>query len=101
MADLETIVSEETRKVASLESRLARQQDYDVIKKDLAILKSLEFSSHDESMESGGIGDSRPLEVLILERSKALQSENSMLRLDKERMAQEMKTLKGEVGKPN
>ena len=43
------------------------QADYEGVKKDLNILKTLEFPS----MQSED--DARPLEVLILERSKALQ----------------------------
>lgn len=98
VAALETTLEEKIRMVASLEGKLSRQEDYDSIKKDLSILKSLEFSSHEEAREANGanLDDKRPLEVLILERSKALQTENSMLRLDKERMSQETRSLKGE-----
>ena len=81
------------------------------MKKDLNILKTLEFPSIQSE------DDARPLEVLILERSKALQvtishsyvfsglcslfsmssplqAENSMLRLDKERLVREVNTAK-------
>ena len=43
------------------------QADYEGVKKDLNILKTLEFPSVQSE------DDARPLEVLILERSKALQ----------------------------
>merc|ERR1712025_993001 len=75
-----------------LNFKLSRQVDYENIKKDLSILKTLEFPSH--SMEED---DNRPLEVLILERSKTLQSDNSMLRQDKERLLREVSNSKGEL----
>merc|ERR1711994_741631 len=67
------------------------QADYEGVKKDLSILKTLEFPSVQSE------DDARPLEVLILERSKALQAENSMLRLDKERLVREVNTTKAEL----
>ena len=67
------------------------QADYEGVKKDLSILKTLEFPSVQSE------DDARPLEVLILERSKALQAENSMLRLDKERLVRELNTTKTEL----
>jgi len=83
---------------SELEGRLDKQQDYQQVKKDLAILRTLEFSSHQEASTDtvDGLEDSRPLEVLILERSKVLQSENSMMRLDKERMAREIQNLRSD-----
>lgn len=85
---------------ASLEERLARQADYETVKKELAILRTLEFSSSSSSGQEGEGEDTssnRPLEVLILERSKVLQSENSLLRLEKEKMNKEMQELKSEL----
>jgi len=78
-----------------LQSKLDKQKDYHAIKKDLSILKTLEFSSN--QLMSDTTEDSRPLEVLILERSKVLQSENSMLRLDKERIIREIQEVRGEL----
>ncbi|XP_023340323.1 protein CASP [Eurytemora carolleeae] len=84
----------ETEKI-ELQDRLEKQKDYHQIKKDLGILKTLEFSNQDNSVEK--MEDNRPLEVLILERSKVLQSENSILRLDRERIARELQDLKSEL----
>merc|ERR1719516_646682 len=55
-------------------------------------MKSLYFPSHNTEEE-----DARPLEVLILERSKTLQNDNSMLRQDKERMFEELTQTKQEL----
>ena len=67
VAVLEAKLAATTAQAAGLEERLARQQDYETVKKDLAILRTLEFSSSQEEEEEDS---SRPLEVLILERSK-------------------------------
>jgi len=80
--------AQEVRQV--LEQKLELQKDYETVKKDLTILKTLEFPA--VVVEE----DTRPLEVLILERSKALQAENSMLRLDKDRLVREVTTTKAE-----
>merc|ERR1711892_376347 len=75
-----------------LQIKLSKQGDYESVKKDLSILKTLEFPSHSSEQD-----DSRPLEVLILERSKALQSDNSMLRQDKERLVRELSDTKSDL----
>lgn len=75
-----------------IQSKLSSQSDYESVKKDLSIMKSLYFPSHNTEEE-----DARPLEVLILERSKTLQNDNSMLRQDKERLFQELKEAKQEL----
>ena len=65
--ELEVALEEVEGARSGLEVKLGQQSDYASIKKDLAILKSLEFPSVESE------DDSRPLEVLILERSKGLQ----------------------------
>merc|ERR1719400_2343447 len=89
--ELETILANTVQERDQLASKLAMQADYEGVKKDLSILKTLEFPSVQSE------DDARPLEVLILERSKALQAENSMLRLDKERLVREVNTTKAEL----
>jgi len=89
--ELETSLSTIIQERDQLASKLAMQADYEGVKKDLNILKTLEFPSVQSE------DDARPLEVLILERSKALQAENSMLRLDKERLVREVNTTKAEL----
>jgi len=89
--ELETSLASTMQERDQLASKLAMQADYEGVKKDLNILKTLEFPSIQSE------DDARPLEVLILERSKALQAENSMLRLDKERLVREVNTTKAEL----
>jgi len=93
LSEFESTVSELEKDREGLSQKLDKQSDYETIKKELSILKTLEFPSHDPSTNQ----DNRPLEVLILERSKSLQSENSMLRLDKERLVRDLSSAQSEV----
>ena len=70
-------------------ARVSAMSDYETVKKELGILRSLEFSSEIAGgQEDNGTEErnNKPVEVLILERSKNLQSENTSLRMDKERL---------------
>jgi len=78
------------RMVESLEAKLNAQADYEAVKKDLAVMRSLEFPSEDEAGK-------KPLEVLILERSKVLQSENTSLRVERDRATEELGRCKKEL----
>ncbi|KAF6123843.1 cut like homeobox 1 [Phyllostomus discolor] len=61
-----------------LEEKLKGQADYEEVKKELNILKSMEFAPS----EGAGTQDaSKPLEVLLLEKNRSLQSENAALRI--------------------
>merc|ERR1719295_1404554 len=71
---------------------LENQSDYESVKKDLNILKSLYFPSQNTDED-----DPRALEVMILERSKTLQNDNSMLRQDKERLVSELMETREEL----
>ncbi|XP_048374559.1 homeobox protein cut-like 1 [Sphaerodactylus townsendi] len=62
-----------------LEEKLKGQADYDEVKKELNILKSMEFAPSDGS--SAQDAASKPLEVLLLEKNRLLQSENATLRI--------------------
>ena len=73
-------------------AKLEDQSDYESVKKDLNILKSLYFPSQGTEED-----DPRALEVMILERSKTLQNDNSMLRQDKERLLSELTETQSEL----
>ena len=68
--ELEEINNDLSNKLSAVELKLSSMSDYETTKKDLSILRSLEFGDPEES-------EQRPLEVMILERSKALQVNNS------------------------
>ncbi|XP_076048011.1 protein CASP-like isoform X5 [Oratosquilla oratoria] len=62
-----------------LKSKLFAQKDYEEVKRELGIMKSVEFglSSSKEDTAPGGVVTSKPLEVMLLEKNKALQNENT------------------------
>ena len=97
-SDLESRLAEASKAAEDARARLEAMSDYDTVKKELGILKSLEFSSTtttaqtEEGAAAGDADDNKPVEVLILERSKQLQSENTTLRMDKERLTRYNKT---------
>ncbi|XP_042893481.1 protein CASP-like [Penaeus japonicus] len=71
-----------TRTISTLEAKVQQQRDYDEIKRELSIMKSVEFGtiSKDGGEESSLEASSKPLEVLLLEKTKVLQNENTTLK---------------------
>nr|XP_049582528.1 cut-like homeobox 1b isoform X1 [Syngnathus scovelli] len=76
IAQLEQQLSSKTAVLKELEEKLEKQADYEEVKKELGILKSVEFGTSDSVQDS-----SKPLEVLLLERNRSLQSESAALRI--------------------
>ncbi|KAM4620673.1 homeobox protein cut-like 1 [Polymixia lowei] len=60
-----------------LEEKLQEQADYEEVKKELSFLKSMEFGASNCSSAQ----DLKPADMLLLERSRSLQSERSSLHL--------------------
>nr|XP_005892929.1 PREDICTED: protein CASP [Bos mutus] len=78
ISQLEQQLSAKNSTLKQLEEKLKGQADYEEVKKELNILKSMEFAP----AEGAGTQDaSRPLEVLLLEKNRSLQSENAALRI--------------------
>ncbi|XP_055964226.1 LOW QUALITY PROTEIN: homeobox protein cut-like 1 [Sorex fumeus] len=78
ISQLEQQLSAKNSTLKQLEEKLKGQADYEEVKKELNILKSMEFSP----AEGAGAQDSsKPLEVLLLEKNRSLQSENAALRI--------------------
>ncbi|GAA6067899.1 homeobox protein cut-like 1 isoform X1, partial [Tachysurus ichikawai] len=61
-----------------LEEKLQEQADYEEVKKELSILKSMEFGPSDSATVKDS---SKPLELLLLEKNRSLQSESASLRI--------------------
>ncbi|XP_037322609.2 cut-like homeobox 1b isoform X1 [Pungitius pungitius] len=76
ITQLEQQLSSKTAVLKELEEKLQKQTDYEEVKKELSILKSMEFGTSDSVQDS-----SKPLEVLLLERNRSLQSESAALRI--------------------
>ncbi|XP_077167653.1 homeobox protein cut-like 1 isoform X4 [Paroedura picta] len=79
ISQLEQQLTVKNSTLKQLEEKLKGQADYDEVKKELNILKSMEFASSDSS--SAQDAASKPLEVLLLEKNRLLQSENATLRI--------------------
>ncbi|XP_077879968.1 homeobox protein cut-like 1 isoform X10 [Ictidomys tridecemlineatus] len=78
ISQLEQQLSAKNSTLKQLEEKLKGQADYEEVKKELNILKSMEFAP----AEGAGTQDAaKPLEVLLLEKSRSLQSENTALRV--------------------
>ncbi|XP_011480811.2 protein CASP isoform X2 [Oryzias latipes] len=76
ITQLEQQLSSKSAVLKELEEKLEKQADYEEVKKELSILKAMEFGASDSLQDS-----SKPLEVLLLERNRALQSESAALRI--------------------
>ncbi|XP_063419102.1 homeobox protein cut-like 1 isoform X4 [Mytilus trossulus] len=76
VAHLEEELTVKNQAFKYLEEKIKTQQDYEEIKRELNVVKSMEF---------GGSGDqdakSKSLETLLLEKNRALQSENTTLKV--------------------
>ncbi|XP_044849370.1 homeobox protein cut-like 1 isoform X20 [Mauremys mutica] len=78
ISQLEQQLTAKNSTLKQLEEKLKTQADYEEVKKELNILKSMEFAP---SEGSGAQDASKPLEVLLLEKNRSLQSENATLRI--------------------
>ncbi|CAD5120721.1 DgyrCDS9285 [Dimorphilus gyrociliatus] len=64
---LEEELESAKEKIDQLEKRLSEQADYEELKRELAVIKSIQLGAASER--------AKPLEVLVLEKNKQLQSE--------------------------
>ncbi|KAA0203850.1 hypothetical protein HAZT_HAZT000714 [Hyalella azteca] len=80
--NLETKLAEKSMLVDDLQKILDEQKDYQEVKRELAIVKSVEFGSCSETddWKRESAHDSRPLELLLMEKNKSLQNENTILK---------------------
>ncbi|BFZ04767.1 hypothetical protein BsWGS_07805 [Bradybaena similaris] len=62
-----------------LEDKLRTQEDYEEVKRELRVLKSIEFAN--VNTEEVIAEESKSLEVLLLEKNKFLQTENTHLKV--------------------
>ncbi|KAF5896984.1 putative zinc finger protein R05D3.3, partial [Clarias magur] len=78
ISQLEQQLSAKSATLKQLEEKLQEQADYEEVKKELSILKSMEFGPSDSATAQDS---SKPLEVLLLEKNRSLQSESASLRI--------------------
>ncbi|XP_044174088.1 protein CASP-like isoform X2 [Acropora millepora] len=80
---LEDLLASKTTALRELESKLEEQNNYEEIKRELSILKSVEFStSETERDEIKPESSPKSLEMLLLDKNKRLQSENTSLKVE-------------------
>ncbi|XP_078535504.1 protein CASP isoform X4 [Lissotriton helveticus] len=78
ISQLEQQLNSKNGTLKQLEEKLKGQADYEEVKKELTILKSMEFTPS----EGTNLQDAaKPLEILLLEKNRSLQSENATLRI--------------------
>ncbi|CAF2753995.1 unnamed protein product [Rotaria sp. Silwood2] len=82
ISDLENVLNAKEKIIAQLESKLHSQADYDEIKRELTILKSIEFpSSNNSNNDQTSNVPKKSLEILLLEKNRALQSEQTQIKV--------------------
>ena len=89
IANLEQDLAEKTAECNKLKAKINQQTDYADMKRELAILKSTEFSDSQKEQKS--------LETLLLEKNRVLQSENTNLRAANTQLTELAQTLEGKL----
>ncbi|KAL4660542.1 homeobox protein cut-like 1 [Arapaima gigas] len=92
ISQLEQQLSSKASTLKQLEEKLLEQADYDQVKKELSIFKSMEFGQPDSSASQDS---SKPLEVLLLEKHRGVQSESGPLRIANSELSGELSGRKG------
>ncbi|XP_064392801.1 protein CASP-like [Halichondria panicea] len=84
VTSLEEQLAGKTSTLRELETRLAAQSDYEEMKRELSVIKMIEFSSSagQNDLVTEKVTPSKPLEVLLLEKNRSLQNENTSLKVE-------------------
>lgn len=90
----------------NLKAKVEKWNDYDNLKQELEILKSIEFSTGDddevrEQTEDGGAPKGDTLEKLLLGRNKKLSEELTILRVSSQGLQARLGELEEEVSRTN
>ncbi|XP_044721914.1 uncharacterized protein HRG_04829 [Hirsutella rhossiliensis] len=88
----------------SLKVKVQRWNDYDDIKQELEVLKSIEFSTGDDEIgdkAEGGAGAGETLEKLLLSRNKKLGDELTILRLSHQDLQTRLEDIQEELSRTN
>ena len=89
IANLEQELSSKAEKCTELQSKIKQQSDYTDLKRELAILKTTEFSEASKEPKS--------LEVLLMEKNKALQTDNTNLRASNAQLSELAQSLENKL----
>lgn len=110
--DLDTRLRSTEREMAllkeereSLKAKVQKWNDYDDVKQELEVLKSIEFSTGDDDevrdRAEGGANAGETLEKLLLSRNKKLGDELTMLRMSHQDLQARLEDLQEELSKTN
>lgn len=91
VAHLEEELTVKNQAFKYLEEKIKTQQDYEEIKRELNVVKSMEFGGNGEEDAK-----SKSLETLLLEKNRALQSENTTLKVSNSEISDKYKNLQVE-----
>lgn len=94
---LEEQLALKTASLTELERQLAAQSDYEELKRELSVIKMIEFSSASNASALEGekiASPTKPLEVLLLEKNRSLQNENTTLKLELSELRNHFSSLK-------
>ncbi|EZF33576.1 hypothetical protein TMEN_3533 [Trichophyton mentagrophytes] len=96
-----------TRERDELREKLTKFADYDDIKRELEVIKSIEFSTGDDEPDTS-VDDPKPsnskennLEQLLLARNKKLSNELTILRVSHQDLEGQLGTLREELSRTN
>jgi homeobox protein cut-like len=113
---LEERLASRERVLEQLETELRNKQDYDEIKRELSILKTIEFNASiemdEQDVNSGGLVTNavgapatnlaenqqiqKPLEILLLEKNRLIQNENTQIKNKLSELTSKMDTLQAD-----
>ncbi|KAK0739687.1 CASP C terminal-domain-containing protein [Apiosordaria backusii] len=92
----------------SLKAKVQKWSDYDEVKQELEVLKSIEFATGDDDEvkdmavdQSGGQGKGDTLEQLLLARNKKLSDELTILRVSHQDLQTRLQNLQEELSRTN
>uniref|UniRef100_A0A2P2I5R5 Protein CASP n=1 Tax=Hirondellea gigas TaxID=1518452 RepID=A0A2P2I5R5_9CRUS len=79
---VEEQLEKKTATADELKDLLEKQVDYQEIKRELAIIKSVEFGANADaiSLNQDDVQRGKPLELLLMEKNKSLQNENTVIK---------------------
>ncbi|XP_070572082.1 homeobox protein cut-like 1 isoform X1 [Ptychodera flava] len=92
---LEEQLAHKATALKKLEEKIKNQSDYEEMKRELTIMKSMEF----QTSENEDTSQQKSLEVLLLEKNRSLQSENTSLKLSTAELNSDEKSSQQQVRK--
>ena len=96
--------------IQELRSKIQKRADYDELRRELDVIRSIEFATEDDDEEvpqasmmngSANKGGKVSLEQLLLAKNKKLSSDMTILRVSRQELERQLDTLREELSKTN